>query len=181
MKQLHWCRLKATKSEELNLGGFQHLLKPVQKLVHLEQIFDIFLQESLQWPLVNFLFHFLLIITSHFDARLCQTLLICQNKHLLLPTIIKGLMDNRRVRVNESLTNSIHDYLSNIKPVMSKKVSGINEKFFLLQQVYHNTNKSIKNTLSANPKKWSNTLKQFVDNSRQFVWVRRSTFLWRLR
>ena len=33
------------------------------------------------------------------------------------------------------------------------------------------------NPLSANPTKWSNTLKQFVYHSRQIVWVR-LTILW---
>ena len=31
----------------MNLRGFQHSLQPIQKLVHLELIFDIYLQESL--------------------------------------------------------------------------------------------------------------------------------------
>ena len=42
---------------------------------------------SLQLSLVYFLIHqFSLVLISHVDARLCQTLLICQGKHLLLPT-----------------------------------------------------------------------------------------------
>ena len=36
------------------------------------------------------------------------------------------------------------------------------------------------NPLNAKPTKWSNTLKQFVGNSRQIVWVR-LTILWGLR
>ena len=60
------------------------------------------------------------------------------------PPIIKGLMGNWWALVDESLTNSLHDYLNNMKPVLSEKVSKINDKFFLVQQVYHSTKKSIK-------------------------------------
>ena len=38
-----------------------------------------------QWYLVNFLiYHFVLVLKSLLDVRLCQTFLICQEKHLLL-------------------------------------------------------------------------------------------------
>ena len=83
------CRLK-TKKQDLNLGRLQYSIQPIQKLA---RFFVIYLQERPQRYLVKFLiFHFVLILISHLDARLCQILLICQGKQLskIFPHIGRG-------------------------------------------------------------------------------------------
>ena len=75
------CRQKERKGQELNLGEIENLLQPIQRLVRSQLVFYIYLKESTQLSLVNHLmYHFVLVLTSHLNASLCQTLLICQGK-----------------------------------------------------------------------------------------------------
>ena len=72
--------------------------------------------------------------------------------------------------MQESSTNSLHDYLNNMKLVKNEKVSMMMTNSFYYNQLIMVRTK-IFNPLSADPTKSSNTLKQFVGNGRQNVWV----------
>ena len=63
------------------------------------------------------------------------------------------------------------------QPIYIVQYIAYNQTFFLFVNLTNNSDIYNSNSLSANPTKWSNTLKQFVGFFRRIVWVS-STILW---
>ena len=85
----HSYRLKATMSQVLKLRGIWHSPQHIQRLVFLELLFGIYLQECLQWALASLpIFYFVLILL---EVTLINKSNIILMKITFLRTFLQGV------------------------------------------------------------------------------------------